>query len=411
MMQNLGKLLRATYGAFVASYDPAAYDALSEDANSCIQSAHGVLQGLFNPASPLLPIVKYTPVEADWLLGFNHNFPNVYARPQWFFAYRNNDTLARAMLHTVDLQTLSNEFGTWCMETPMRCALFAADALQSRITAGNVSTQLQALFKDKLLPLLRGDHKHRYGFHPTDTYAVVGAPAYSLTAKVLKDAATGDKKVYQYSVHDSALVGVLDVLGGVQLEDMDPKWVPRFGAVLAVTAYRNGNVSFAFAEPEQEAGSSLDYVAGLLPITVRCQTAEGADYAAATCPLDDVWRHVNRSMPTVAHPFCYLRPEDKCDGLDVVPSAHCQYYRKHCPSGVCGPGAELDPSRNYTCVSFSKRKHMKNYLLVSILASGVGAVAGVAIGALIALLLRRTEAKEEQRRLVLNAEAGEATAS
>ncbi|RNF12633.1 putative membrane-bound acid phosphatase 2 [Trypanosoma rangeli] len=410
MMQNLGKLLRVTYDSFISSYDPDAYDVFSEDADNCIQSAHGVLQAFCYSSSPFFPIVRHTPMETDWLMGFNHMLPNMYARPQWFFSYRNNDTLARAMLSTAELQTLSSEFGSWCTETPMQCALFAADALQSRITAGNVSTQLQAVFKAKLLPLSYGDNKHKFGFHSTDPYAVVGSPAYSLTAKVLHDAATGDKKVCQYSVHDYAILGVLNVLGGIQLDDIDPKWLPRFGAVLTVTSYRNGNVSFSYAEPQQEAGSRLDYVSGLLPITVHCQTAEGSDYVASTCPLSDVWRHVNRSKPTMADPFCYLRPEDKCDILDAVPSAHCQYYRKYCPNEVCGPSAELDPSRNYTCVSFSKRKLMKNYLLAFILAGVVGAVVGIAIGAFIALLLRRTESREEHRRLVLNAEAGGTTA-
>ncbi|EKG02558.1 membrane-bound acid phosphatase 2, putative [Trypanosoma cruzi] len=410
MMLNLGKLLRATYGTFITSYDPAMYDTFSEYFDNCIQSAHGVLRAFFNKGSQFLPIVRHAPAETDWLLGFNHNFPNVYARPQWFFAYWNNDALARGILSTNDIEMLSNEFGSWCAEKPMQCALFAADALQSRISEKSLPQQLQTLFQEKLLPIVYGWNKHTYGFNLEDPYVVIGSPAYTLAAKVLHDAEVGEKKFCHYSVHDSTILGLLNALGAIQLGDTNPRWLPRFGSVLAVTTYSNGNVSFTYAEPQQEAGSSLDYVSGLLPITVRCKTFEGAEYMASTCPLNDVWRYVNRSRPTVADPFCYLRPEDGCDVLETVPSEHCQYYRKYCPIGACGPNAGLDASRNYTCFSFFRRRFTKDYTLASIVAGVCGGAVGLIVGFLISLLLQKTEEKEVRRRRFVQMGTGETNA-
>ncbi|KEG13197.1 membrane-bound acid phosphatase 2 [Trypanosoma grayi] len=401
MMLNLGKALRRVYGDFISAFDPSVYDALTGDSDRCIQSAQGVLQALFNQGSDFIPVVKHVPKEVDWLMEFNYNFPNVIARPQWNYAFQNNDALAREMLSEDDVRILAGEFGSWCNETPMLCALFAVDALQCRISNTNTTSEtLRRLFEEKLLPIQYGNLKHIYGFNPTDPYAVIGSPAYALAVKIMSDAQRGDKKVYHYSAHDTTVLGALDTFGSIQMDELDPKWFPRFGAVLVVTTYNNGSVSFAYAEPEQEANSSLDYISGLPPVTVRCQAADGKVYVASICPLDDVWRYVNRSKPTVVNRYCYLRPEDRCDVKDAAPSSQCQYYRKHCPEDACGPDAVLDPARGYMCVSVATREKMSHYALSAALAGVIGAATGLLLGILIAFLLARTEAKEELRRLV-----------
>ncbi|ORC89585.1 membrane-bound acid phosphatase 2 [Trypanosoma theileri] len=401
MMANLGKLLRRVYGTFIPSFSPDEYDLLSGDSDRCIQSAYGVAQSFFNETSNFLPFVKYGPVDSDWLMEFNYNFPNIIARSEWYYSYQNNDTLARTMLSEDDILALASEFGDWCSKTPMLCALFAVDAIQCRISNTNeTSKQLRDIFQEKLLPIQYGSCKHLYAFHPTNPYAVTGAPGYDLAAKMLNDAQGGNKKVYQYSAHDSTVLGLLNTLGGIQLDDMDEKWFPRFGAVLTLTTYTDGNISFGYAEPMQEENSTLDYSLDIPPVSVRCQTASGLVYLSSECPVEDVWRYVNNSKPTVSDRYCYLLPEDRCDVMDTVPSSSCQYYRKHCPKEACGPNAVLDAHQNYICASFAKKEKISHYALSATLSAVIGAAVGVLLGILIAFFLNKLEEKEDRRRLV-----------
>lgn len=396
MMRNLGLLLQKEYGAFVSSFDPDFYDVLSGDSDRCIQSAHGVLRAFFNQTLQFVPIVKYGPVESDWLIEFNENFPNVIARSKWFYAYSNNDTLAREKLLEEDIRNLADEFGDWCAKTPMLCSLFAADTIQCRISNGNkISEALLRLFSEKLLSLVYGNNKYTLGFYSTDPYAVTGSPGYTLAAKILRDAQTSAKKFYHYSAHDTTVLGVLNSFGSIQIDDVDHKWLPRFGAVLAVTTYTNGNISFSYAEPEQEAGSSLNYTFGLSPITVRCQTAAGVEYVASVCPVDDVWRYLNRSKPSVANPFCYLTKEDKCDILDALPSPQCQYYRQHCPQDACGSDAVLSVAKNYTCISLSKRNTIGWLIILAIFSCVLCVVIGLFVGVIVASLFPKKKRGEQ----------------
>ncbi|KAH9599619.1 Histidine phosphatase superfamily [Trypanosoma melophagium] len=401
MMVNLGKLLRRVYGDFMPSFDPNVYDLLSGDSDRCIRSAYGVAQAFFKEGSDFVPRVKYDPLDSDWLMEFNYNFPNIIARPEWYYSYQNNDTLARTMLSEDDILTLANEFGDWCLKTPMLCALFATDAIQCRISNTNkTSERLRDLFEEKLLPIQYGNSKHMYAFHPTDPYAVTGAPAYDLAAKMLNDAEEGKKKVYHYSAHDSTVLGLINTFGGIQLDDMDKKWFPRFGAVLTLTTYTDGNISFGYAEPMQDENSTLDYLSGIPPVLVRCQTASGTVYMDSECKLEDVWRYVNTSKPIVLNRYCYLLPEDRCDVMDTVPSSYCQYYREHCPKEACGPNAVLDADQNYICTSFAKKEKINHYALSATLSAVIGAAVGVLLGILIAFFLVKIEEKEDRRRLV-----------
>jgi hypothetical protein len=351
----------------------------STDLTRTLQSASGLLKGLFPNASEYYPAINTVAFLQDELLLIDvspsyHiyqqlNTPVLFARLKAFL----NTQFPPGIIHNISVE-LGVEGYCSHDDTLIPCVLAMQDIAASRNAEGRLEAfPTTSLYYTQLNNCRRTWNSYYFPFNlsnPVD--AARGSLGQNIVQRMLQNmqsaleaASATDKKdtfpykLMHYSAHDTTVMPFCATLGNPDM------MLPLFGQLYTLDLLRNAtdgtfHVRAAQSVPGQTPASH-QVEESVFPL--HCMDASNATYTVrdltATCPLDDFRRFINSTLPTAEAGSCYLSPDAvQAIGCNVVggdgplPNSTCYFYRSYCPTFACPLGTVLSPA-TYACVVLS----------------------------------------------------------
>ncbi|ORC92911.1 membrane-bound acid phosphatase 2 [Trypanosoma theileri] len=368
MTINAGSFLREHYNSDPAnpffpseSYDLDVSYTRSTDVLRTLQSAEGLLRGLFPNMSAFFPAVHTVDSGTDWLLisdviPYNNVFGGL--DKQWKRNVCNPmvDTLIDfATLQNVAKEALSEGY---CANAEDRCdcASQLFDIGNALDADGRISTfPLLKANLEKLRAFVQFEFLSKFGYNASNERDVkMGSQGQNFVQQVLSNAqlhmqGKSTYKLYHYSAHDTTLSPV-----AATLRDTTPNGaLPPFAQLYAFELlYDDSANAYSMRVRRGYPGQTpeSDYAFAWDDFQLKCMSSDGAVYNAAnnTCPYYDFQRLVDSSKPKDPAGLCYLDDEYKSllgcpSSAGQSPNSNCQAYRKVCPAWSCGADFTLDP--------------------------------------------------------------------
>lgn len=431
MLVKVGEFLRERYNDGIAatdyfpteSYDQRLVYSRSTDLSRTIQSADGILRGLFPNLSDFFPVVHTVQFEEDLLLLIDAMPSYHVPATQYYHEYltqltpfllqRFSLSLAADMGEEASLMPFCGDSNNYA-----GCILALQDIAATRNAEGRLSE----------FPLLQQNYQNlsdsRFALnsllYPYNASNYVdqqrGSLGQTIVQRMLANIhqivehghSTLTQKMMHYSAHDTTMMPVCTTLGHNEL------MLPLFGfTVILELLHANSTDSFYVravqALPGQTPDTDHNVTSSVLSLT--CITAANETYHTAVpsdgCLLEDFIRYVNTTAPQSADGVCFvddatLKAMD-CDTPGAPKSSSlCAWYRSACPAQGCrlaGHGAVVN-TVDLSCVlvndvPLSDGPDGMNVSrgVAGGIAAGVG-LAGVLIGFAVALLVLRQQQRK-----------------
>lgn len=389
MLVNFGKFMHYRYmedpTVVAAPYFP--YDGYnlsisytrSTDVLRTLQSANGLLQGLFPNASAFFPAIHTVDKKTDYLLR-SDALPLIHSREEYAKQEVRDvcDPVIDSRMTFAELQATAAEVYSqkFCANYTLRsrCAERLCDIAHAYESTGQIDgLPLLRQHLDDVCAVTAMSSYYYFSYNMSNpVHQRQGAPYYHLT-RLLTDnmkahqqpATAPPYKLYEYSAHDTTISPLAASLGDSSLDAMLPPFGTAF--IIELLSRTDAAAGASAASPafyvrvlrgHPGVTPASNFTFALSPFTLRCTDAKGAMYAAAdnVCPFADFERFVESTAPTSPMGTCYLDPgllaRMDCP-LDAVGdprplSADCLAYRRFCGAYACGTGYYLS-AIDYGC--------------------------------------------------------------
>lgn len=382
MLLNFGKFLhhRYTEDASVVSTPYFPYDSYnlsisytrSTDVLRTLQSAVGLLRGLFPNASAYFPAVHTVDNLEDSLL---HSSLVPILRARYNYAAQEVrdvcDPVLDRRMSFEELQATAAEVYSegYCANYTLRseCAEKLCDIAHAYQSTGQIdSTPLLGQHLDDVCAVTATSSHFYFSFNQSDpVHQKQGAPYYHLTKTLLDNmrlhqnrATAPPFKLYEYSAHDTTISPLAASLGDNSLEAMLPPFGTAFIFELLSAAASPSSWYVRVLRGHPGVTPSTNFTFALSQFPMRCIDAKNMTYIPDNniCPLADFERFIAMTAPTSEMGTCYLDPilygrmdcPVDAEGDNRTLSLDCLVYRKLCPKYACGTGYYLD-AVDYGC--------------------------------------------------------------
>ncbi|KAG5489409.1 hypothetical protein GH5_00278 [Leishmania sp. Ghana 2012 LV757] len=380
MLENLGKYLRHRYTEDPAvvsepyfpstSYNLSISYTRSTDVLRTLQSATGLLQGLFPNASAFFPAI-HTVSTADDVLLLSSAVPMIRAR--YNYAARELrevcDPVLDSRMPFGQLQAVAAEVHSqgFCSNHTLRsrCAERLCDIAHAYQSTGQISKYpLLRQHLDDLCAVTAMSSHYYFAYNASNpVHQKQGAPYYHLAKLLVNNMRAHQQRkgapsyrLYEYSAHDTTISPLAVSLGDNSMEAM----LPPFGTAFIIellslkdaTAESSSSFYVRVLRGHPGVTPATNFTFALRHFDMRCQDATGKTYIAVDniCPFADFERFINSMAPKSPMGTCYIDPDllGRMDcPVDAVGdnrslSADCLFYRKHCGEYACGTGYYLD---------------------------------------------------------------------
>ncbi|KAK7199978.1 membrane-bound acid phosphatase precursor [Novymonas esmeraldas] len=385
MLVNFGKYLHHRYTedpAVVAerffpydSYNLSISYTRSTDVLRTLQSANGLLQGLFPDAPAFFPAIHTVDNAVDVQL---HSSMVPVIRARYNYAEQEVrdvcDPVVDSRMSFDQLLAVAAEVHSldYCADFKLRsrCAERLCDIAHAYESTGQIAAypHLSQHLEDVCAVTATSSHFY-FAFNSTNpVHQKQGAPYYHLSRLLVdnmlahQDSATAPSyKLYEYSAHDTTISPLAALFGDSSLEAM----LPPFGTAFIVELLSRTDAPSAAASyyvrllrGHPGVTPSSNFTFALSHFDMRCKDTTGATYVAAdnVCPFADFKRFVDSTAPTSPMGTCYIDPglagrmDCPVDAVgDTRPlSADCLFYRQYCGKYACGTGYYLN-AVDYGC--------------------------------------------------------------
>lgn len=348
----------------------------STDLTRTLQSASGLLKGLFPNSTEYYPAINTVQFLQDELLLIDVS-PSYHIYQQL-----NTDVFAErlklyihdlfpdpSILHAISVE---NSLQEYCEHEDnfVTCVLGLQDIAAARNAEGTLpSLPITHQYLNELNLCRTRWNSYYFPFNASDPVSAArGSLGQNVVQQMIQNmqsamvAATTNQsalfpyKLMHYSAHDTTVMPFCATLGN------DDFMLPPFGQMyllelLQSTADGSFHVRAAQSVPGQTP-ESLHFV-NESAFPLHCMNDTNATYvvgAGLTCPFSDFQRFVNRTLPLSLAGTCYVSPEalraidcDKVGGTGPLPNSTCYFYRSYCPTFACPPNSVLSPT-SYACV-------------------------------------------------------------
>lgn len=416
MLLNFGKFLRHRYteDASVVSEPFFPYESYnlsisytrSTDVLRTLQSADGLLRGLFPNTSAYFPAVHTVDNLEDAML---HSSLVPIIRARYNYAPQEVrdvcDPVLDKRLSFETLQAIAAEVHSagFCANYTERsqCAEKLCDIAHAYQSTGQIdSTPLLREHLNDVCAVTATSSYFYFSYNQSNPdHQKQGAPYYHLTKRLVHNmrlhrspATAPPFKLYEYSAHDTTISPLAASLGDNSLEAM----LPPFGTAFIVELLSAAGTS-ASASPSwyvrvlrghPGVTPSTNFTFAISQFSLRCTNAQNHTYVAEDniCPLADFERFVASTAPTSEMGTCYLDPvlggrmdcPMDAEGDNRSLSEDCLIYRKQCSKYACGTGYYLD------AVDYACRRIKAGEDTVATVGMSSGGIAGLSIALFIA---------------------------
>lgn len=392
MLMSLGATLQQRYSGFLpAQYDPLTILSRSTYIDRTLQSAMGMLWGLFPNASNFFPVVRSRPLDEDTLLVPNNAWPAwlVHTHTPSFLsavsaaisAEAANLGITSAVMTQIGIETSQPSL---CPDYPMYCLLVAWDVAAYVNAIGTLPTYpTLRTYYNQMRRLQEVYNLAQYAYNASREYDIgMGSQGYIMAKSIIagfNSSAGGAlrERLVHWSAHDTSLMPLYITMG---LRTIPPAttsawegFVPDFAETALFEAYEDDvtgavTVRAQVGTPEQTPGAH-PYTFRPLPMT--CIDATGASYtvtSGAGCPLEDWNRFIETTAPRApGGGVCYFDPADQeelCGDASAAPQDdNCVMFRRVCPETACAATTVpslVDPASGYTCVASAPAAPLTN---------------------------------------------------
>ncbi|CAJ1036312.1 hypothetical protein, conserved [Leishmania lindenbergi] len=386
MLENFGKYLRYRYTEdpevvlepyfSQESYNLSVSYSRSTDVLRTLQSANGMLRGLFPSIPDFYPAIHTLRADDDVLLQ-SSAVPILRARYKYADQERRNvcDPVLDSRMSFDQLQAVAAEVYSqkFCANYTLRsrCAMRLCDiALAYQSTGQLLSFPLLGQHLDDVCAVMAAGYHFSFAYNASNPiHKEQGASFFTLANQMVKNmkmhlnkATAPPYKLYHYSGHDTTVAPLSAAFGDSSLGAMLPPFGTAFIMELLSLADAPATSSSKFyvrllrGHPGVTPASNFTFA--LSHFEMHCQDEMGNTYTALhnICPFTDFERFINSAAPTSPMGTCYLDPgqlfrmdcpiDATADNRSL--SADCLFYRKRCSSYACGTGYYLDAT-DYGC--------------------------------------------------------------
>ena len=374
MLVAQGKYLRQRYNGSAlfpsAWYNPRVVTSRSTNILRTLQSAAGLLQGLFPNMTDYFPAISTVYLFTDTLLLVDA-IPAFHIFQQLHFQDTATSIIEphlRLVFNKSIVETIGLELSidTMCFNTSffVQCIMEAQDIAASYASTGvlsNGSFPVTLAFRPQLNEALHLLNSLQYPYNASSSEdRARGSLGQNVVTAMLQNMHAKDKgqlpqTLMHYSAHDTTVMPFAATLGNNDL------MLPLFGTMYVLELWRSAATNLstvrAYAAIPGQTPGVHDPAIESFPL--HCIAANGTVYAVpaypGSCPIDDFERFVNSSKPQSAAGQCYLSSDDFAQiggntvGSDQVPdpSSLLSFYRQRCPDQACPTGAFLNA--NLSC--------------------------------------------------------------
>ncbi|CAG9583789.1 membrane-bound acid phosphatase precursor [Leishmania major strain Friedlin] len=397
MLVNLGEYLRHRYtedrSVVSTPYFPYSWYNLSisytrsTDVLRTLQSANGLLRGLFPNNSDFFPAIHTVGSEGDVLL-HSSMVPMIRARFNYAKQERRAacDQVLDRLMSFDQLQAVAAEVHSqgFCANYTLRsrCAERLCDIGRAYESTGRLGSLplLNRHLEDVCAVTAMSSH-FCFAYNASNpVHQKQGAPFYHLAKLLVSNMLAHQQretappyKLYEYSAHDTTISPLAVSFGESSMEAMLPPFGTAFiMELLSLTDAPAASSRFYVRLLRGHSGAKPEsnFTFALSHFDMRCRDATGNTYIATDniCPFTDFERFIDSTAPTSPMGTCYLDPglllRMDCpidtSGDNRSLSEDCLFYRKHCSNYSCGTGYYLDaidynchriPANNSTTVS------------------------------------------------------------
>jgi hypothetical protein len=368
------------------TYDVRQTYSRSTDLTRTLQSATGLLKGLFPNETEYFPAVSTVQFLQDELLLIDVS-PSYHIYQQLdqgaltsqLKAYVNtvfpDPTVIDAMSVENNIEGYCSKGGSWIF---VNCVLTLQDIAAARNAEGRLaSLPVTQQYFEQLNSVRETWNSYYFPYNASNAVnAARGSLGQNIVQRMFqnmfaaiassaKGAPTPDLadfpyKLMHYSAHDTTVMPFCATLGN------SGYMLPPFGQLYLLELLRDVSdgsfhVRAAQSVPGQTPESHHAVTESVFPL--HCVSENGTLYTVAsitgTCPLYDFQRYVNSSLPLSPAGTCYLSPDalaaidcDVVGGSGPLPNSTCYFYRSYCPAVACPNETVLSPL-SYACVALS----------------------------------------------------------
>ncbi|RHW68243.1 membrane-bound acid phosphatase 2 [Trypanosoma brucei equiperdum] len=367
MLINTGKFLREHYNNASSvpffpstSYNLSVSHTESTYVNRTIQSAEGLLKGLFPDENTFFPVV-YTRYDRGNVLQRSYSNPYTYAflnlDVEW---WRNvcNPTTDKFIKYDTLLSISKEVFSEGMCANPedrCKCAQTLFDIGASMEADGRIAKHPLLLQHVKQLRnVTEFCFREEFGYNSSDkTHVNMGSQGQDLAQRILFNAesrmnGTTTLKLYHYSAHDVTLAPLAATLGDSTFDGFLPPFGQLYAFELLYDDAANGYVvCVRRGAPGQT--PSTKYLFQWDDFQLKYMDERNSIYNAEnnTCPYHDFKRFVDFTKPKDPAGLCYLNDKYRklfdCSGEKrESPNQACKALRRMCPEWACGSGYTLN---------------------------------------------------------------------
>lgn len=368
------------------TYDVRQVYSRSTDLTRTLQSATGLLKGLFPNETEYFPAVSTVQFLQDQLLLIDvspsyHIYQQLDANKftAQLKVFVDGVFPDHSVVTAMSVENLIDGYcsgeGSWVY---VNCILTLQDIAAARNAEGRLSslTVTQQYFQ-QLNSVREQWNAYYFPYNASNAVNVArGSLGQNIVQRMLQnmfsaiasaakaptnpDLADFPYKLMHYSAHDTTVMPYCATLGN------DGYMLPPFGQLYLLDLLRNSSdgsyhVRAAQSVPGQTPESMHSVTESVFPL--HCIREDGTPYTVTsitgTCPLYDFQRYINSSLPQSPDGTCYLAPEalaaidcDVIGGDGPLPNTTCYFYRSYCSTVACPNGTMLSPS-TYACVVLS----------------------------------------------------------
>jgi hypothetical protein len=413
MLVNVGAWIRNQFGTALGL--PAAYSqyhsySRSTDLDRTMQSAVGLLHGLYPDNASFFPVVNTVFFDTDELLlidaQMSYHIPvaindaPAFALPASFF-----ELFTPAELNAMGRETYQHalcSLPAFDQAAYQQCVFRVQDIAASWNAEGRLSATATptVLAKYANLSVARRDYNTQLYIYDAsnEDQRNRGSTGYNLASRIVNQmyaaagllgaAAVPYQTLMEWSAHDTTYMPLASAIGFNTPEYM----LPLFGEAFVMELSRdstaaNPNASNFYVRiwgghPSQSPGPHDVDMQELTVNGLDAQNKPVAGSGATPVSLDDFARLVNSTAPQSPAGDCYLSKKVikkiHCDTIHVPDDANCILWRQRCPRFSCPDNYALNPA-DLSCVS--EEPHQLVTTAAAVLMVVVAAVAGAIIGA------------------------------